>query len=69
MTAEHHLKEKERLSRALNGQDRLTDAVKDITETFTKHNISLMPGVALDVTVFALETIQMGQINLRDRQL
>lgn len=69
MTAEHYLKEKELLSRAMNGQDRLMEAVKDITEVFAKHNIHLMPGVALDVAVFALETIQLDQINLRDRRL
>lgn len=69
MTAENYLQEKERLSRALNGQDRLTEAVKDITETLKKHNIDLMPGVALDVAAFTLETIQMNRINLRDRRL
>lgn len=30
MTAEKYLQEKERLSQALNGQDRLMEAVKDI---------------------------------------
>lgn len=69
MTAEHYIQEKERLSRALNGQDRLMEVVKDITEVFAGHSIDLMPGVALDVTVFALETIQLDWINLRDRQL
>lgn len=69
MTAEQYIQEKERLSQAMNGQDRLMDTVTDITETLKKHNIDLMPGVALDVAVFALETIQLGQINLRDRRL
>lgn len=69
MTAEHYLKETERLSQALNGQDRLMEAVKDITETLKKHNIHLMPRVAMDVTVFTLETLHLGQMDLRDRRL
>lgn len=69
MTAEHYIQEKERLSQALNGRDRLMEAVKDITETLERHNIALMPGVALDVTVFTLETLQLDKINLRDRRL
>lgn len=68
MTAEHYLQEKERLSRAMNGQDRLMEAVKDITETLEKHNISLMPGVAFDVMAFTLETIHLGKINLPERK-
>lgn len=69
MTAEHYIQEKERLSQALNGQDRLMEAVKDVTETLRKHNIHLMPGLALDVTVFTLETLHLGQMDLRDRRL
>lgn len=69
MTAEHYLHEKERLSQAMNGQDRLMDAMKDITETLGKHNLDKTPGVALDVTVLTLETLHLGRLNLRDRQL
>lgn len=68
MTAEHYLSEKKRLSQALNGQDRLMEAVNDITEVLEKHNIRLMPGVAFDVVVFTLETIHLGKINLPDRK-
>ena len=69
MTAEHYIQEKERLSQALNGQDRLMEAVKDVTETLRKHNIHLMPGLSLDVTVFTLETLHLVQMDLRDRRL
>ena len=68
MTAEHYLQEKERLSKALNGQDRLMEAVKDITEVLKKHNIALMPGVALDVMSFTMETIHLGKFDLSDRE-
>lgn len=67
MTAEHYLKEKERLSQALNGQDRLMEAVKDITETLRKHGIDLTPGVAFDVMSFTLETIHLNKFDLPDR--
>ena len=33
MTAEHYIQEKDRLSQAMNGQDRLMEAVGDITKT------------------------------------
>lgn len=69
MTAEHYLQEKERLSQALNGQDRLMAAVYDITETLAKYNLDKTPGAALDMTVFTLETLHLDRLNLRDRQL
>lgn len=68
MTAEHYLQEKERLSQSMNGQDRLMEAVNDITETLKKHNINLMPGTAFDVMAFTLETIHLGKINLPERK-
>lgn len=68
MTAEHYLREKERLSQALNGQDRLEEAMEDITEASSKFSLDKMPGVALDVTVFTLETLHLGRLNLQDRQ-
>lgn len=68
MTAEHYLKEKERLSQALNGQDRLMEAVKDITETLRKHGIDLTTGVAFDVMSFTLETIHLGKFDVPERK-
>lgn len=69
MTAEQYVQEKERLSQAMNGRDRLMAAVSDITETLAKYNLDKMPVVALDATVFTLETLHLGHLNLRDRQL
>ena len=69
MTAEHYIQEKERLSRAMNGPDKLIETVDDIAETLKKHGLSKMPGVALDVTIFTLETLHLDCLNLRDRQL
>ncbi len=69
MTAERYVQEKERLSLAINGQDRLMEAVVDIAETLAKYNLDKMPGMALDVTVLTLETLHLGRSNLRDRRL
>lgn len=69
MDAEHYIQEKERLSRAMNGRDRLMEAVADISEAFERHNLDKMPGVALDVVVLTLETLHLSRLNLRDRQL
>ena len=64
MKAEQYLKRKESLSLALNGQDRLMDAAKDIEETLTKYNLDSMPKTAFDVMCFTLETIHLRKINL-----
>lgn len=68
MTAEHYLKEKERLSQALNGQDRLMEAVKDITEILSKYNLHVMPCLSYDVVRFTLETRHMEKFDLSGRQ-
>lgn len=68
MTAERYIQEKERLSQAMNGQDRLMEAVKDITEILEKHNIRLAPGTAFDVMAFTLETIHLGKMELPERR-
>lgn len=63
MTAEHYLHEKERLSRALNGQDNLDGAVSAITDALKKYNLDLMPETAFDVMCFTLETIHLNSFN------
>lgn len=68
MTAEHYLQEKERLSKAMNGQDRLMEAVKDITEALAKYRLDLMPGMAFDVFGFTLETIHLGKFQPPERE-
>lgn len=69
MTAEFYIQEKERLSQAMNGQDRLMEAVENITKTFAGYNLDKMPGMALDITVFTLETLHLDQSKIRDRRL
>ena len=67
MTAEHYLHEKERLSRALNGQDNLDGAVSAITDALKKYNLDLMPGTAFDVMCFALETLHLQRYDTPKR--
>ena len=66
MTAEHYIQEKDRLSQAMNGQDRLMEAVGDITKTLGRYNLDGMPETAFDVMRFILETIHLGKLNLEE---
>lgn len=63
MTAEHYIQEKKRLSQSMNGQDRLLEAVSDITKTLSKYNLDIMPETAFDVMRFTLETIHLEKFN------
>ena len=63
MTAEHYIQEKDRLSQAMNGQDRLLEAVSDITKALSKYNLDIMPETAFDVMRFTLETIHLEKFN------
>ena len=67
MNAEKYLKEKERLSQALNGQENLDGAVTAITDALKKYNLNLMPGTAFDVMRFTLETIHLGKYDAPER--
>lgn len=64
MTAEHYLREKERLSQALHGRDNLDSAVSDIADTLKKYGMNLMPETAFDVMCFTLETLHLNGFNL-----
>lgn len=68
MTAEHYMHEKERLSQAMNGQDRLVGVMKDITGTLEKYNLHVTPSLAFDVVKFTLETLHLEKFNLPDRR-
>lgn len=61
MNAEKHLKEKERLNQALNGN--LAQAVGDVTAALRKNNIECSPGIAFDVCVFTIEEIHLEKLN------
>ena len=52
MNAERHLREKERLNQALNGN--LARAVEDIIAALRKNNIDYSSGIAFDVGVYAI---------------
>lgn len=66
--AEKYLMEKERLSRALNGQENLDGAVTAITDALKKYNLNLMPGTAFDVMRFTLETIHLQNYDAPERK-
>ena len=66
--AEKYLMEKERLSRALNGQEILDGAVTAITDALKKYNLNLMPGTAFDVMRFTLETIHLQNYDAPERK-
>lgn len=69
MDAEKYIQEKERLSQALNGQENLDGAVTAITDALKKYNLNLMPGTAFDVMCFTLETIHLGNYDLKAKML
>ena len=69
MDAAKYLREKERLSQALNGQENLDSVVSAITDTLKKYNLSLMPETAFDVMCFTLETIHLGNYDLKAKML
>lgn len=62
MLAERHLKEKERLNQALNGN--LAQAVEDVTAALRKNNIDYSPGIAFDVCVYTIEELHLEKLNL-----
>lgn len=66
--AEKYLMEKERLSRALNGQENLDGAVTAITDALKKYNLNLMPGTAFDVMRFTLKTIHLQNYDAPERK-
>ena len=66
--AEKYLMEKERLSRALNGQENLDGAVTAITDALKEYNLNLMPGTAFDVMRFTLETIHLQNYDAPERK-
>ncbi len=69
MNAAKYLRDKERLSQALNGQDALDSVVTDITSALQKYNLDMMPETAFDVMCFTLETIHLGKYDTKARML
>ncbi|KSV60286.1 hypothetical protein [Acetivibrio ethanolgignens] len=60
---ERHLKEKERLNQALNGN--LSGFENDIKEVLKKYNIDLCNGIAFDSFIYVLEQIHIEKFNIK----
>lgn len=68
MDAKKHVKERERLSRALNGQETFDGAVTAITDALEKYNLHLTPGIAFDTFVYVLEELHLKSFNPQERR-
>ena len=65
MDAETHVREKERLNQALNGNlDKITEDIKNVLR---KNNIDLSPGLAIDTCVYVIEELHLEKLNLPSR--
>ena len=65
MDAEKHVREKERLNQALNGNlDKITEDIKNVLR---KNNIDLSPGLAIDTCVYVIEELHLEKLNLPSR--
>lgn len=64
MEAEKYLRDKKRLSQALSGEERLQNAVTDITAILRSYNLDTMPETAFDVMTFALETLHLDNFKV-----
>ena len=65
MDAEKHVREKERLNQALNGNlDKITEDIKNVLR---KNNIDLSPGLAIDTCVYVIEELHLEKLNLHSR--
>ena len=62
LDAEKHVREKERLNQALNGN--LTQAVDDIKDALRRNNIEHSAGLAVDVCIYAIEELHLERLNL-----
>ena len=61
MNAERHLREKESLNQALNGN--LARALEDIIAALRKNNIDYSSGIAFDVCAYAIEELHLEKLN------
>lgn len=62
MDIEKHIREKECLSQALDGE--LTAAQNELEELFKKYRIDAMPGLAHDFSRFVIEELYLKRFNL-----
>lgn len=62
MDAEKHVREKERLNQALNGE--LDSFVESAKTLFLKYNIDSMPGIGFDLCRYVIEELHIARLNL-----
>lgn len=67
MEAKKHVEERERLSRALNGQETFDGAVTAITGVLEKYNLHLTLGIAFDTFVYVLEELHLERFDTQNR--
>lgn len=67
MDAEKHIKKKERLDQALNGElSAFVEAIKELLKTY---NLDLTPGIALDAFTYTLEELHLEKLNVPEWKL
>lgn len=64
MDAEKYLKTKQRLSQALNGEEKLEELVTGIINTLSRYNLDVQPETAFDVMVFTLESLHLKNLQV-----
>lgn len=62
MDIEKHIREKDRLNKALSGK--LSEIQSEMEQVFKKHAIDAMPGLAHDVSCYVIEELYLGRFNL-----
>lgn len=59
---EKHVRERERLNRALSGK--LLEIQNELKQAFQKYDIDSMPGLAHDVSCYVIEELYLESFNL-----
>lgn len=64
MDAEKHVREKERINKALLG--RLSELQAEMEQLFEKYYIASMPGLSHDVCHYVIEELHLQRLNIRE---
>ena len=62
MDIEKHIREKDRLNKALSG--RLSEIQSEMQQIFEKYNINAMPGLAHDVSCYVIEELYLKRFSI-----
>lgn len=65
MDAKKYVEEEERLTQATHGK--LPEIMEKLKEVFRMYNLDLSLGIAADVTIHTLESLQLERINVTSR--